>query len=84
MPDPFAPFPRAAIPDDREPAPTPGKEWSRWPMTLVALLLFATTTVAAVMATSANHTAIPKLWKQSAPSIFTKAPDGAEYRELLF
>jgi hypothetical protein len=53
-------------------------------MTLVALLLFATTTVAAVMATSANHTAIPQLWKQSAPSIFTKAPDGAEYRELLF
>jgi hypothetical protein len=53
-------------------------------MTLVALLLFATTTVAAVMATTGTNVPIPQLWKQSAPSIFTKAPDGAEYRELLF
>jgi hypothetical protein len=53
-------------------------------MTFVAALLFATTTIAAVMATTGAHAPIPQLWKQSAPSIFTKAPDGAEYRELLF
>ena len=59
MPDPFAPFPEQPSQTIASLRSTPGKEWSRWPMTLVALLLFATTTVAAVMATSANRTAIP-------------------------
>lgn len=51
---------------------------------LVAVLLFATTAAAAFMATTGPHAPIPALWKQDAPSIFTKAPDSAEYRELLF
>ena len=84
MPDPFAPFHRAAVPGDHGPAFKPGKEWSRWPMALVAVLLFATTAVAAVMATTGSRAPVPALWKQSAPSLFSKAPDGAEYRELLF
>jgi hypothetical protein len=84
MPDPFAPFHRAAIPTSHGPALTPGKAWSRWPTTLVALLLFATTTLAAVVAATGNHAPTPQLWKQSPPSIFTKASDGAEFRELLF
>ena len=73
MPDPFTPPPLAPL-----------KVWSRWPVTLVFMLLFATTTAAAVIATSGAHAPIPSLWKQGPPSIFSKAPDGAEYRELLF
>jgi len=61
-----------------------GKGSGWWQMTLIALLLCVTTTAAAVMAAGRTHSPIPALWKQGPPSIFTKAPDGAEYRELLF
>jgi hypothetical protein len=86
MPDPFTPLHQAAAPHDsgHDAAPHASKVWSRWPTTLVAVLLFVTTTAAAVVATSGTHAPIPALWKQGPPSIFTKAPDGAEYRELLF
>jgi hypothetical protein len=82
MPDSFTPFHRAAGPGDCGPALKPGE--SRWPTMLVAALLLATTTAAALMAATGTHAPIPALWKQDAPSLFTKAPDSAEYRELLF
>jgi hypothetical protein len=61
-----------------------GKTWYPWATTLIAALLFATTTAAAFIATTGNHAPIPALWKQDPPSIFNKGPEGAEYRELLF
>jgi hypothetical protein len=56
---------------------------SRWPMTLVALLLLATTATAAVVAAGRIHAPIPEPWKQTPPSIYTKAPEGAGFRDLL-
>jgi hypothetical protein len=48
------------------------------------LLLFGTTAAAAVFASGRTHAPIRELLNQSPPSIFTKAPDGAGYRQLLF
>ena len=84
MPDLFTRAHQTAVPGDLGQALKPGKDWSRWPMALIAVLLFAATTAAGVMATSGSHAPIPALWKQTTPSTFTKAPEGSEYRELLF
>jgi len=84
MTDSITPFYRAAAPGDRDhDPPQSGKDRSRWPMAVVALLLFVTTT-AAVLATTRTHAPTPQLWKQSTPGLFTRVPDGPEFRELLF
>ena len=75
----FTPFGAGYIPEDHghDPPLDHSKGWGRWPMALVAVLLCATTAAAAVMATGRTHAPVPALWKQGAPNIFTKAPDGA-------
>jgi hypothetical protein len=67
-----------------DPPPEFSRGWGTWAIALIALLLFATTAAAAVLATGRTHAPIPELLNQSPPSIFNKAPDGAGYRQLLF
>ena len=85
------PFGSGYVPEDHGsdhgPGPAleePSKRGARLAIVLTVALFGATTTAAAISASSRNCSPVPKLWQQNPPSILMKLPGYYGSDEALF